>query len=163
MPNYLLDLREIVGSRPLVVAGVAGIVVKEARILLIKRNDNGLWGMPAGSVELYESPQEAICRELQEETGLKTTISEVKLLNVFGGESFTYTYPNGDCCSNVTTSFLITQFSGELLKRTEESEDCRFFAMDQLPRNIVHHEKIMIDDYIQMLQTDSFELSKKRK
>lgn len=147
MPNYLLDLRKVVGKRPLIVAGVAGLVLRDEQILLIKRSDNGLWGLPAGSIELYESPQEAMCRELLEETGLKTHVSDIQLLNVFGGELFTYIYPNGDQCSNVTSSFLIEKFSGEMVKVTDESSDCRFFSWEQLPEKIVRHEKWMIDDY----------------
>lgn len=88
-----------------------------------------------------------MCRELLEETGLKTHVSDIQLLNVFGGELFTYIYPNGDQCSNVTSSFLIEKFSGEMVKVTDESSDCRFFSWEQLPEKIVRHEKWMIDDY----------------
>lgn len=151
MRDYLLSLRKEVGNRPLIVAGVVGLLIENDKLLLIKRNDNGLWGMPAGSIELYESPQTAICRELFEETGLKTLESDVQLLNVFGGSDFSYTYPNGDQCSFVSISFLIEKVTGDILKKTSETIDCRFFSFDELPKNIAHHEMLVIENYLNSL------------
>jgi 8-oxo-dGTP pyrophosphatase MutT (NUDIX family) len=52
------------------------------------------WSLPAGAIELGETPEQAIEREVVEETGLTVIRSEV--LAVFGGRDFRYTYPNGD-------------------------------------------------------------------
>lgn len=50
-----MDLRKVVGHRPLLRCG-AGVIVEdnEGKILLQLRQDNGCWGMPGGSVELDE-------------------------------------------------------------------------------------------------------------
>ena len=85
MQDYLLNLRKEVGNRPLIVSGVVGLIIENNGILLINRKDNDMWGLPAGSIELYESPQTAICREIFEETGLKVLETDIQLLNVFGG------------------------------------------------------------------------------
>lgn len=151
MEDYLLNLRKEVGNRPLVVAGVSIIVLKKREILLIKRSDNGLWGLSAGSIELNEDPKNAICRELVEETGLITKKIDLRLLNVFGGKDFLYTYPNGDVCSFVISSFLTECFTGTILKQTDESTDCRFFSLTSLPTNILKHEKLIIYDFKKIL------------
>lgn len=51
--------------------GVAAVVLDAARrVLLARRADNGLWGLPSGHVEPGETVAEAVAREVREETGL---------------------------------------------------------------------------------------------
>ena len=56
--GYIKELRKVVGSRPLNLAGVAVAVFKKGQILLQQRQ-NGIWGVPGGFVELGESTEEA--------------------------------------------------------------------------------------------------------
>jgi ADP-ribose pyrophosphatase YjhB (NUDIX family) len=61
---------------------VAAVVLDgEGRILLQRRSDNGLWGLPGGSVEIGEAVRDAIKREVREETGL--TVEVVRLIGVY--------------------------------------------------------------------------------
>ena len=57
------------------------VVLQDDRILLIKREDNGLWAMPGGGTEVGETWAQSAERELREETGLVGTAR--KLLGVF--------------------------------------------------------------------------------
>ena len=57
------------------------VVLQDDRILLIKREDNGLWAMPGGWTEVGETWAHSAERELREETGLVGTAR--KLLGVF--------------------------------------------------------------------------------
>jgi ADP-ribose pyrophosphatase YjhB (NUDIX family) len=41
------------------------------RVLVIQRRDNGAWQLPGGVLELDESPQEGVRREVREETGVE--------------------------------------------------------------------------------------------
>ena len=71
MSEYIMDLRKLLGNRPLMQAGASVMVVdSQDRVLLEKRRDNGLWAYAGGAVELYESVEDAARRELLEETGL---------------------------------------------------------------------------------------------
>ena len=69
--GYILDLRKIVGHRPLIQVG-AGIIVEDdkGRVLLQLRADNHCWGYCGGSIEPDEKVEDAAKRELFEETGL---------------------------------------------------------------------------------------------
>lgn len=62
---------------------VAGFLKKDGRILVGQRPENnslaGLWEFPGGKIELGESPEEALARELSEELGIEANIGELKL------------------------------------------------------------------------------------
>ena len=66
------------------VVGVGGVVIREGRALLIKRGSaplEGQWSIPGGTLELGESLQEGVRRELLEETGIEVRVLE--LIEVF--------------------------------------------------------------------------------
>ncbi|MDC8973167.1 NUDIX hydrolase [Mycobacterium marinum] len=57
---------------------VAGIVIRDDdRILVIRRDDNGDWEAPGGVLELNESFEDGVRREVQEETGLQVTVERL--------------------------------------------------------------------------------------
>lgn len=57
---------------------IAGIVVRDdGRILVIKRDDNGHWEAPGGVLELNESFEAGVQREVLEETGLAVTVERL--------------------------------------------------------------------------------------
>jgi 8-oxo-dGTP diphosphatase len=57
---------------------VAGIVVNDAgQVLVIQRRDNGHWEAPGGVLELNESFENGVRREVFEETGLHVTVGRL--------------------------------------------------------------------------------------
>ena len=69
--SYLGQIRKLIGRRELIITGARAVIRDgEGRILFVRRRDNGLWGMPAGSQELGESILDCLRREVKEETGL---------------------------------------------------------------------------------------------
>ena len=66
------------------VVGVGGVVVREGRALLVRRGKEplyGRWVVPGGTVELGESLEDALVREMEEETGLR--VEPIEILTVF--------------------------------------------------------------------------------
>jgi 8-oxo-dGTP diphosphatase len=69
-------------ERPVV--GVGGVVIENGRALLIRRGSEplrGEWSIPGGTLELGESLERGVARELLEETGLEVRVLE--LIEVF--------------------------------------------------------------------------------
>ena len=61
---------------------VTGVVVRpDGLILAIKRADDGRWVPPGGVLELDESPQDGVVREIYEETGIK--VNPIRLTGVY--------------------------------------------------------------------------------
>lgn len=64
--------------------GVGGVIIVEGRALLIRRGSEpllGEWSIPGGMLELGETLEEGVARELLEETGL--TVRVIELIEVF--------------------------------------------------------------------------------
>jgi 8-oxo-dGTP diphosphatase len=69
-------------EQPLV--GVGGVVIDNERALLIRRGGpplEGQWSIPGGMLELGETLEQGVARELAEETGLAVNVLE--LIEVF--------------------------------------------------------------------------------
>ena len=110
--------------------GAVGIIKNEkGEILLQRRLDNDLWGLPGGCQELGESYEETIIREIKEETNLDVDEKDLKLISLVSGK-----YPNGDVVINNTPLYYIEKYSGKL-KYNEESKEMKFFNLNNLPQN----------------------------
>ena len=93
--SYLRSIRELVGPRLLLLPAVAAVVRDgHGRVLVMRDAASGGWSLPAGGVEPGESPEQAVRREVAEETGLR--VAESRLVGAVGGAGYRTTYPNGD-------------------------------------------------------------------
>lgn len=92
-------------------------------ILLVKAHNfrTNHYGLVAGFVETGESLEEAVLREVQEETGLK-----IRDLKYFGSQ--TWPYPMG-----LMVGFTAKYESGELKLQREELQTAGWFTRDNLP------------------------------
>ncbi len=132
MSDYILDLRRLVGKRPLLQVGGSLICVSaKGEILLQRRRDNHAWCYPGGSVELDEPVEEAASRELYEEMGIRA--GTMSLWGVFSGPDTHYVYPNGDEVSCVDIVYECREWTGEMHPDPAEVEDWGWFAADRLP------------------------------
>lgn len=140
---YIMNLRKQVGHEPLIVLGATTLVFNEKNeILLNLRTDTNNWGIPGGSMELYETIEETAIRELKEEAGISA--EELELVTVLSGKDYYFEYPNGDKLCTVIVLFKVKNYSGTVKVSDKESKELKFFALDKLP-NMEKRAQAIID------------------
>ena len=124
---------------------VAAVVLTEAGVLLQRRDDNGLWGLPGGGVEPGESVRAAVIREVREETGLE--VEPVRLIGVYSDPAHhqIMTYPDGTVTHYVSSVFECV-IRGGTLTTTAESLELGFFDPEALPADLMTVHRIRIRD-----------------
>jgi 8-oxo-dGTP pyrophosphatase MutT (NUDIX family) len=128
MSSYIRGLRAHVGGARLLMPSVSGIVrAPDNRVLFVQVRDDGLWSTPGGSIELDETPADAVVREVWEETGL--FVAPRRVIGVYGGPAFVVNYPNGDETQYVTTMFECERLSGDLRADDDETLAARFWTL----------------------------------
>lgn len=152
MSDYYKNLRERVGKERIFMPSVAGIIRNESGEILLQNKGNGEdWSLPAGAIEMGESPAEAVIREVWEETGL--TVVPKKLLGVFGGKDFRYEYPNGHQVEYNIFMFECFVQSGELNPIDPETFDLQYFHPDNMPELALPYPKEM---FLQIDKNDTY-------
>ncbi|NQD90424.1 NUDIX domain-containing protein [Paenarthrobacter sp. CM16] len=130
--GYVAGLRQVIGTRLALLPAAAGAVFDaDGRLLLGRQRDGGLWDLVGGCIEVDESPNVAVTREMAEETGLK--VAARSLIGCYGGPEFRVTYSNGD-----HAAFVVSLFHCEILDASDPTRDgelidLAYIALDGLP------------------------------
>ncbi|EMK3316902.1 NUDIX domain-containing protein [Vibrio parahaemolyticus] len=130
--DYIKEVRSKIGAMPLLIPGVAGVILNENKELLLQQKSDGTWSLPAGMIEPQESPVQALIREVREETGLAVKVD--RLLGVFGGEGFGFTYPNGDQVEYTVIMFKCVVESCSQSALDDETVCLKWFSKGNMPR-----------------------------
>jgi 8-oxo-dGTP diphosphatase len=116
-----------------------GAVLIDNKILLIKRKNDpykGKWALPGGFVEYGEKVEDAVVREVLEETGIKSTIKD--LIGI-------YSDPNRDPRGHTITVVYLLKKEGGVLIPEDDAVDAKFFDINNLPELAFDHEVIIRD------------------
>ena len=128
-----MDLRRHIGHAPVIGIGATTLVFNNNNELLLNlRTDTNTWGIPGGSMELYETIEETAIRELKEEAGIEA--QDLKLLGVLSGKEYYFEYPNGDKMCTVIVLFKVENYNGKIIINDEESKELKFFSLNNLPK-----------------------------
>lgn len=118
---------------------VDAVVIQDGKILLGKRDSEpykGYWVLPGGFVERNETTEEAVVREVKEETGAK-----VELLGLIG----VYSDKKRDPRQTVSVAYLAKMNSGKLRPKKGENLEVKMFPLDSLPELGFDHARIIED------------------
>ncbi|MBK8160338.1 MAG: NUDIX domain-containing protein [Rhodospirillaceae bacterium] len=156
--SYVARLREKVGNDLLLLPGASCLFVQgDGRVLLERRSDFGIWGIPAGSPEPGEDIVTAIRREMLEETGLAI---EHVIPYGFGSDPATkrITFPNRHQCQFFALMFYAEWPAGAVPVTSAESFEFGWFAPDDLPREIMPSTPVSIAAYLRYRKTGQFQM-----
>jgi 8-oxo-dGTP pyrophosphatase MutT (NUDIX family) len=129
-PDFVVELRELVGHRPLWLATAAGLVLDDSgRLLLGRRADTGEWAAPGGIVEPGEQPADCAVREIFEETGVIAVPELLAAVTV----SAPLAYANGDQVQYLELTFRCRAVGGNARVNDDESVEVGWFPLDALP------------------------------
>ena len=126
--NYARRLRAKVGNDLLLMPSVTALVFDESRrVLLVRptRREN-VWVAPGGAVDPDEQPQDAVVREVWEETGL--LVEPTELRGVFGGPEYRVWYANGDEVGYMMAVYECRVRGGVLRVDGDEISEARYFS-----------------------------------
>lgn len=112
-----------------------------------RRSDCGRWGFVGGAIEVEESLEEGLRREVLEETGLVVTDEEI--FAVFPGPSRIVRYPDGNVVRLLTFVYRVEVEDFEALRRSDESEELRFFRREELcGLDVIETSRPILDAYL---------------
>ncbi|MDA1276795.1 MAG: NUDIX domain-containing protein [Verrucomicrobia bacterium] len=119
----------------------------ERKVLLEKRSDCGLWGLPGGGVEPGESVHAAAAREVREETGFEIQIT--RMIGVYSEpkDRIVTFQDNGDVVHRIDVIVEAEIVSGKLVL-SHESEELRFFERGKFPSEVCPPAVIPLQDYL---------------
>src|SRR5216683_7819217 len=107
----------------LVVAVTAVVTNDQGELLLQKRTDNELWGLPGGAMNIGESIAQAVIREVREETTLDVQPSSV--VGIYSDPSRVIAYPDGEVRQEFSICFAARIFGGQIAVGDQVSTEVR--------------------------------------
>lgn len=127
-PDFILDLREHIGHRPLWLSGVTAVVVRDEEVLMIRRADNGRWAPVAGIIEPAEHPADTAEREVLEEAGVVVEVEGIAGVDV----SAPVVHDNDDRSQYLVVVVRCRWVSGDPYPADGEATEARWVRIDAL-------------------------------
>ena len=146
--GYIESLRAKIGRMRVLLPGCNAIVANaDGHVLMQQRAyPRGRWGLPGGLMELGESAEDAVRREVLEETGLR--LGELRLFGVYSGEGYRCRAENGDEFDVVIIAYATGDYEGDAAVMDDESLSLAWCPLDGLPENMSGQHRRILDDYI---------------
>lgn len=128
-PDFVLDLRRKIGTDPLPLVGVTAVVLRDDRVLLGRRSDNGHLTPVTGIVDPGEEPADAAVRETLEEAGVRCRVERLAWVHQIPR----IIYSNGDQSDYLDLTFRCRWVSGDPFPVDGEMTEVGWYDLGALP------------------------------
>lgn len=133
--SYCEDIRELIGNAPLIIVRPSVAIINKKGEILLNRYSGATWGIPGGILQLNESVEDCIKRNVYEDIGIQ--INDLKLFGVYSGKELNTEPEEGeDEYHTVAIGYLCTDFEGALTPNENQDIEAEYFKLDQLPEEI---------------------------
>ncbi len=123
------------------------LIERDGALLLECRSDCGRWGLVGGGVDIEESLEDGLRREVREETGLATV--ECSLFRVFDDPTRIVCYPDGNVVRLLTFAYEVRVEDFGTPRCSKESEELRFFYREELASlDVIETARLIIEGYV---------------
>jgi bifunctional NMN adenylyltransferase/nudix hydrolase len=154
--EFIEVYKKSVNKYPRIEHTVDAVVVQSGHILLVRRRSEpgkGLWALPGGFIHEYEKLENAMIRELKEETKLK--VPEAVLRGSIK-ESKTYDDPHRSARGRlITQAFLISlpaQTSLPKVKGSDDADKAKWVPLNELnPKKMFEDHYFIVKDLLGVL------------
>ena len=109
----------------------------EGIVLIKRKNPPSGWAIPGGFVDYGETLEDAVRREMKEETGLDITLVR---------QFHTYSDPARDPRHHTVSTVFIATATGRP-QAGDDAEEIGIFTKDSLPENIAFDHRQVLEDY----------------
>ena len=127
-PDFVLRLREQIGTAPLPLVGVTAVVFRDEKVLVGRRADNGRLQCISGIVDPGEQPADTAVRECAEEAGVAVRVERLAFVQAMPR----LTYSNGDQVDFVDLVFRCRWVSGDPHPADGELTEVGFRGLEEL-------------------------------
>lgn len=129
IPPFVIELRELVGTRQLWLPAVTAVVVRDGEVLLTRRADNGRWAPITGLLDPGEDPAVGAVREAEEEASVVVRADRLAATGV----TPQIVHQNGDLAVYLDLTFTCSWVSGEAAVGDDENLEVGWWPLEALP------------------------------
>lgn len=126
-------------------------IVNSNKVLMLHRKDNNKWTLPGGTLELNESLTSCAIREVQEETGLSISITDV--IGTYTDPDIRIEYSDGEVRREFTIVYYGTATNSDIVLDDESSAYAWVDLSSISDYPMVESQKMRINDLIRFLQS----------
>lgn len=129
-------------ERPMLTADCA-VVNPRGELLLVRRGGEpfkGCWALPGGFMEMDETIEHCAVRELEEETGIRVTEGDLRLIGV-------YSAPGRDPRGRTVTAAYAVTVDDCTATASDDAAEVRWWSLNELPPMAFDHNEIVKDAY----------------
>lgn len=124
-------------------------IVKDGKILLLRRKDNKKWTMPGGTLEFGESLIDCATREVKEEAGLEVKITDI--IGTYTNPNIIVAYSDGEVRQEFTVLYF-GEFMGGDVSMDDESTEYRWVNLNDIQTlELADSQRRRLDDVISYL------------